>query len=98
PRTFAVGYRGVDAGTDDELSWARAAARALGTHHDEITVAPPDVEDALPQIAWHLDEPLGDPAAVSLWFLARHARREVTIALSGEGADEVFGGYAAYGR
>jgi asparagine synthase (glutamine-hydrolysing) len=98
PQSYAVGYGGVDAGADDELAWAALAARALGTRHSAIRISGAEVAAALPRIAWDLDEPLGDPAAVSLWFLARHARTEVTIALSGEGADEVFGGYAAYGR
>jgi len=98
PRTFSVGYTGVDAGADDELAWARLAARALGTEHRELTISGEEVADALPQIAWHLDEAVGDAAAIPLWFITRRARAEVTIALSGEGADEVFGGYAAYGR
>src|SRR5262249_35166730 len=76
PGTAAGGSGAAEGGPDARLPGPRAAARALGTPHDEIPVAPPDVEDALPQIAWPLDEPLGDPAAVSLWFLARHARRE----------------------
>lgn len=98
PRTFSIGYAGIAAGADDELGWARQAAQALGTRHTEMTITGAQVADSLPRIAWHLDEPVGDPAAIPLWFLARRARTEVTIALSGEGADEAFGGYAAYGR
>jgi asparagine synthase (glutamine-hydrolysing) len=98
PRTFSVGWSGEHVAAHDELAWARRAAKALGTTHREVVVSGADVAAALPRIAAQLDEPLGDPAAISLWFLARRARREVTVVLSGEGADEVFAGYAAYGR
>ena len=55
-----------------------------------------DVIAALPRIVWHLDDPVADPAIVPLWFLARTAARDVTVVLSGEGADELFGGYEIY--
>jgi asparagine synthase (glutamine-hydrolysing) len=96
PCTFSVGYAAGEGDGADELEWARRAAVALGTRHRELRISGREVGAALQQIAWHLDEPLGDPAAVPLWFLTRRARAEVTIALSGEGADEVFGGYEAY--
>ena len=56
------------------------------------------MRDALPKIIWHLDEPVADPACVPLWFLARRAKEEVTVVLSGEGADEILGGYSIYRR
>src|SRR5215207_8641220 len=52
--------------------------------------------DALPLIVWYLDDPVADPALVPLWFIAREARRHVKVVLSGEGADELFGGYTIY--
>ena len=94
PCTFAVGYQ--DQPADSELPWAALAATRLGTRHIEALVDGPVAAEALPRIAADLDEPVGDPAAVPLWFLARRAREQVTVVLSGEGADEIFGGYAIY--
>jgi asparagine synthase (glutamine-hydrolysing) len=50
----------------------------------------------LPKIVWHFDDPLADPAAIPLYFVAKEAKKHVTVALSGEGADELFGGYNIY--
>lgn len=52
--------------------------------------------DEFPKIIWHMDDPLADPAAVPLYFVAKEARKHVTVVLSGEGADELFGGYNIY--
>ncbi len=93
-KTFAVGYE--DHAAASELAWAAHAAHSLGTDHREVHVSGGEVAAMLPAIAWSLDEPLADPAAVPLWFLARRAREEVKVVLSGEGGDEVFAGYAAY--
>jgi len=98
PCTFSVGYREREAAPVNELSFARRAAQALGTRHREVILTGREVAAELPRIAWDLDEPLGDPASIPLWFLTRRAREEVTIALSGEGADEVFAGYRIHGR
>jgi len=92
-KTFSVGYAG---GPDDELGWARRAAEALGTDHREVRVSTRDAAEALPRIVWHLDEPVADAACVPLWFLAKRAREEVTVVLSGEGADEILAGYTIY--
>lgn len=97
-KTFAVGYAGEGTEGEDELAHARAAAHALGAEHREVRVTMAEARDALPKIAWHLDEPLADPACVPLYFLARRAREEVTVVLSGEGADELLGGYTIYQR
>jgi len=64
----------------------------------EVRVSADEAADALPKIAWHLDEPVADPACVPLWFLAKRAKEEVTVVLSGEGADEILAGYSIYGR
>lgn len=93
-RTFSVGYE--DEGTESELAWASYAATALGTRHRELRVDGETVRAQLPRIVADLDEPVADPACVPLWCLARRVREEVTVVLSGEGADELFAGYAIY--
>ncbi|MGZ3425255.1 MAG: asparagine synthase (glutamine-hydrolyzing) [Polyangia bacterium] len=97
-KTFSVGYAEDDAQSEDELAYARMAADALGTEHHELRVTMREAADALPKIIWHLDEPVADPACVPLYFLSRRARQEVTVVLSGEGADEALGGYYIYRR
>lgn len=88
-RTFSIGFS--EAG-DDDLTRAAVTAKALGTRHTEILCG---VEDflSLPDIACKLDEPVGDPIVVPMYALAREARKAVTVVLSGEGADEILGGY-----
>jgi len=97
-KTFSVGYAEDDAQSEDELAYARLAADALGTEHREVRVTMREAADALPKIVWHLDEPVADPACVPLYFLSKRARQEVTVVLSGEGADEALGGYYIYRR
>jgi asparagine synthase (glutamine-hydrolysing) len=94
-KTFSVGYADSP---ESELGFARRAAEALGTQHREVLVTMADARDGLQRIVWHLDEPVADPACVPLYFLARRAKEEVTVVLSGEGADEVLGGYHLYQR
>ena len=95
-KTFSVGYAEDDAQSEDELHYARLASQALGTEHRELRVSMQEAADALPKIIWHLDEPVADPACVPLYFLSQRARQEVTVVLSGEGADEALGGYYIY--
>ena len=96
-RSFAVGYDDEGpAASSSELGWAALASHELGTAHHEVHVRAADVRAHLPRIVGDLDEPVADPAAVPLWFLARHTREHVTVVLSGEGGDELFAGYAAY--
>jgi len=76
-----------------EVALAEATAAALGLRHHGLLVGLEEFAESLPRIAWHLDDPLGDASAVPLWFVAREARRHVGVVLSGEGADELFGGY-----
>jgi asparagine synthase (glutamine-hydrolysing) len=78
----------------DERAAAAAVARFLGTDHAEFEVRP-ELADLLPRIAWHLDEPFADPSTVPTWYVARETRRRVTVALSGDGGDELFAGYPA---
>ena len=79
-----------------EVDVAAESAAAIGVRHVVRTVSPQEMMDALPLIVWYLDDPVADPALVPLWFIAREARRHVKVVLSGEGADELFGGYTIY--
>src|SRR6202158_2705461 len=79
-----------------EVDVAVASAQAIGARHVTKVVSPAEFVAALPEIVWYLDEPLGDPALVPLFFIAREARKHVQVVLSGEGADELFGGYTIY--
>jgi asparagine synthase (glutamine-hydrolysing) len=76
----------------DELEGARTVASAFGTEHHEFVVQP-NARDVLESIASHLDEPLADSSAIPTWYVCQMARRHVTVALSGDGGDESFGGY-----
>ncbi|MPZ66784.1 MAG: asparagine synthase (glutamine-hydrolyzing) [Pseudonocardiaceae bacterium] len=79
-----------------EVDVAAESAAAIGVEHVVRTVSPQEMADTLPLIVWYLDDPVADPALVPLWFIAREARRHVKVVLSGEGADELFGGYTIY--
>ncbi len=92
-QTFSVGYAETDY---SELAEARTTARYLGTEHHEQIITPEDFLQYLPHLVWYLDEPVADPAAMALFFVAQMAAKKITVTLSGEGADEVFGGYDIY--
>ncbi|CAJ1501938.1 asparagine synthase (glutamine-hydrolyzing) [[Mycobacterium] burgundiense] len=79
-----------------EVDVAAASAEAIGARHVTKVVSAAEFVEALPQIVWYLDEPVADPALVPLFFIAREARKHVKVVLSGEGADELFGGYTIY--
>lgn len=89
--SFSVGFEGDEA--FDERRWARLAAERIGTVHHEIAVDADDAARILPDAIDHLGEPVADPALLATWILARFARERVTVALTGEGSDELFGGY-----
>ena len=91
-RTFAIGF---EESSFNELSYAREVAQALGTEHREYTVSY-QIEDLLPKMLDHFGEPFADSSAIPTYHLARVAREEVTVALSGDGGDEIFGGYRRY--
>ncbi|HET9117943.1 MAG TPA: asparagine synthase (glutamine-hydrolyzing), partial [Pseudonocardiaceae bacterium] len=79
-----------------EVDVAAESAAAIGVRHVVRTVSATELAEALPLIVWYLDDPVADPALVPLWFIAREAREYVKVVLSGEGADELFGGYTIY--
>jgi asparagine synthase (glutamine-hydrolysing) len=79
-----------------EVDVAAESAAAIGVKHVIRTVSADEMMEALPLIVWYLDDPVADPALVPLWFIAREARKHVKAVLSGEGSDELFGGYTIY--
>jgi asparagine synthase (glutamine-hydrolysing) len=91
--TFSAGFR--DAGID-ELPYARRVSTLLGTRHHEVVVSPEDFEASWPTLTWHRDAPISEPADVAVVRLAALARDHVKVVLSGEGSDELFGGYPKY--
>ncbi len=91
-RTFSIGF------TDkkfDELEYARLLARRYATDHHEQVVSP-DIHEMLDKLVEHYDEPFADSSAIPMLYLSRMTRRHVTVALCGDGADELFGGYRRY--
>ncbi len=91
--TFTAGF--AQSGYS-EIDEAQETAAVLGLRNVSYVVTPQEFVARLPQIIWQLDDPMADAAAVGLWFVAREARRHVKVVLSGEGADELFGGYGVY--
>jgi asparagine synthase (glutamine-hydrolysing) len=94
-RTFTIGF--AEAGYD-ERPYAARVATVLGTGHTERLVDIEDVEAVRETLLWHFDEPFGDYASIPMYELCRATRRDITVALSGDGADELFGGYRKYAR
>ncbi|MEV6967542.1 asparagine synthase (glutamine-hydrolyzing) [Hamadaea sp. NPDC051192] len=91
--TFTVGY---DVDGYSEIDVAQDSARHLDVTTIPTKIGPAEMMEALPKIVWHLDDPVADPALVPLYFVAKKAAEHVTVVLSGEGADEFFGGYTIY--
>jgi asparagine synthase (glutamine-hydrolysing) len=92
-KTFTVGFDVP--GDPGEIAEARAIASALGTDHHEIIVGASEARD-LARLIWHMDEPIADRAALPTYFVCRLARELVTVVLTGEGGDELLGGYPRY--
>ena len=93
-KTFSIGF---EEDGYDELPYARQVARHFGTEHHELVVRP-DLVTVLPQLAWAYDEPFADPSMLPTYYVAKLAHEHVTVALSGDGGDEMFCGYARYHR
>ncbi len=81
--------------TGNELEYAKKVSDYFGTRHKEITINTDIIKD-LPKIAWHLDEPMCDPAAIPVYYLSKEAKKSVTVILTGDGSDELFAGYDQY--
>ena len=93
-KTFTVGF-----GSDEkynEISFAKEFSKAIGKENDSKVITPEEYWGSLEMIQYHMDEPLADPSAVALFFVCNIASQKVKVALSGEGADEIFGGYNVY--
>ena len=93
-KTFSVGF--AEAGAANELADARRVADYLGSDHHELELSFANDTVDLEDLVWHLDEPLADLSALGFMALCELASRHVTVALSGQGADELFGGYSKY--
>ncbi|MEB2272302.1 asparagine synthase (glutamine-hydrolyzing) [Bacillus safensis] len=92
-KTFSVGFQQDGF---SEVDVAKETADKLGLQNFSAVISPEEYMNELPKIVWHLDDPLADPAAIPLYFVAKEAKKQVTVVLSGEGADELFGGYNIY--
>ncbi|MDI6619499.1 MAG: asparagine synthase (glutamine-hydrolyzing) [Clostridiales bacterium] len=92
-KTFTVGF---ERNGYSEIDLAKDTAEELGVENISKVITVQEFIDELPKIIWHMDEPMADPAAVPLYFVAREARKYVKVVLSGEGSDELFGGYNIY--
>lgn len=91
--TFSAGFGESPV---DEIPWARMVAGIVGSTHHEVLVTAEDFQQTWSRLSWHRDAPLSEPADVAVFRLAELARREVKVVLSGEGSDELFGGYPKY--
>lgn len=93
-KTFTVGF-----GKDEkynEIGWAKEFSKAIGKENTSKVISPEEYWGSLEKIQYHMDEPLADPAAVALYFVCNIASQKLKVVLSGEGADEIFGGYNVY--
>jgi asparagine synthase (glutamine-hydrolysing) len=92
-KTFSVGFKEREA---NEFEYARIVSKAFRTEHHEITITPDQFFGALPDLIWHEDEPIGFEASIPLYFVSKLAQKHVKVVLTGEGSDEMLGGYGRY--
>jgi asparagine synthase (glutamine-hydrolysing) len=93
-KTFTVGF-----GTDEkynEIGWAKEFSKFIGKENYSKVITPDEYWDNIAKIMYHMDEPLADPSCIALYFVCQTAAKQVKVVLSGEGADEIFGGYNIY--
>ena len=94
-KAYTVGF-GQEGGKYNEISWARRTAGECHLEHRGRQIREEEFWEAVPEVLYYMDEPLGDASAVALYFLAGEASKDVKVVVSGEGADELFGGYRIY--
>lgn len=95
-KTFTVGFESDEGDRYNEISYAKELSEYINVKNISKVITPEEYWDSLSKIQYHMDEPLADPAAVALYFVCNTASKQLKVVLSGEGADEIFGGYNVY--
>ena len=95
-KTFTVGFESQDGDRYNEIHYAKKFADTIGVENISKVITPEEYWSTFPKIQYHMDEPLADPAAIALYFVSELASKYVKVVMSGEGADELFGGYRIY--
>ena len=95
-KTFTVGFESDDGDRYNEIGFAKQFADTIGVENISKVITPEEYWGTFPKIQYHMDEPLADPAAIALYFVSQLASEHVKVVMSGEGADELFGGYRIY--
>ncbi len=95
-KTFTVGFESDDGDRYNEIGFAKQFADTIGVENISKVITPDEYWSEFPKIQYHMDEPLADPAAIALYFVSKLASEHVKVVMSGEGADELFGGYRIY--
>lgn len=95
-KTFTVGFESPDGDRYNEIHYAKEFAKTINVENISKVITPDEYWDSFAKIQYHMDEPLADPAAIALYFVSKLASEYVKVVMSGEGADELFGGYKIY--
>ncbi len=95
-KTFTVGFESPDGNRYNEIDFAKKFADTISVENISKVITPEEYWSTFPKIQYHMDEPLADPAAIALYFVSKLASEHVKVVMSGEGADEFFGGYRIY--
>jgi len=95
-KTFTVGFDTSYGNKYSEIGYAKEFAKKIGVENISKTITPEEFWSTFPKVQYHMDEPLADPSAVALYFVSQLASESVKVVMSGEGADELFGGYRIY--
>lgn len=95
-KTFTVGFESPDGDRYNEIHYAKEFADTIGVENIAKVITPQEYWENFAKIQYHMDEPLADPAAIALYFVSKLASEHVKVVMSGEGADELFGGYRIY--
>ena len=95
-KTFTVGFESPDGNRYNEIEFAKRFADTIGVKNISKVISPEEYWETFPYIQYQMDEPLADPAAIALYFVSKLASEHVKVVMSGEGADELFGGYRIY--